>query len=176
MLNPYSTPDQQGFDLPASDRVAAVRGLQIISAALAVGVLVFMGVTLVVNEGALDGSPDVVSWVGLGFAAIMFVSHLVIPGIVAGTILNGVDAERLRNADAAEKFAAVMPALSVRTIIACALLEGAAFMNLVAYLTSQFSGNLVAAAILVVLIGIRIPSISSVQFWVDDRIHEIEAR
>lgn len=176
MSNPYATPGEHESGLPASDCVAAVRGLQVITAALVVGVLVFMGITLVLNEGALDGSPDIVSWVGLCFAGIVFVNHLFIPGFVAGRILNAVDAEQLRNADASEKFAAVMPALRIRTIVACALLEGAAFVNLVAYMTSKFSGNLAAAAVLVVLIGIRFPSMSSVEFWAQDRIRGIEAR
>jgi hypothetical protein len=59
------------------------------------------------------------------------------------------------------------------------MLEAGAFLNLVLYMVTKYAGHLVAAVVLVVLIVIRFPSVSfgqPVEFWVQDRIREIELR
>lgn len=174
MSNPYSTPDHQGPAQPARNRVQAVRVLKIITFAMVTGVLLFMGVALAMNEGAIDGEAKIVSWVGLGMACLMTVNHLVVPNIVARAASNKVNAQEVRNADEADKFSLVFPAFQIRHIVACAMLEAAAFMNLVFYMLTAYVGNLAAASVLVVLIAIRFPSVSGVEFWVQDRTREIE--
>ncbi len=174
MSNPSATLDYQSPGQPSRDRVQAVRVLKLITFAMVLSVLVFMGVTLAMNEGAIDGEAEIVSWVGLGMACLMTVNHLVVPNIVAKAASNRVNAQEIRNADEAKKFSLVFPAFQIRHIVASAMLEAAAFMNLVFYLLTAYVGNLAAAAVLVVLIAIRFPSVSAVEFWVQDRTREIE--
>ena len=174
MSNPYSTPDDQNPGQPAQNSVQSVRVLKIITFAMVTGVLVFMAITLVMNQGAIDGAPKLMSWIGLGMGGLMAVNHLVVPNIVASAALNSVNTETLRNADETERFSLIYPAFQTRHIVASAMLEFAAFMNLVFYMLTAYVGNLAAASVLVVLIAIRFPSVSAVEFWVQDRIREVE--
>jgi len=174
MSNPYSTPDDRSPGQPAQNSVQNVRVLKIVTFALVSGVLVFMGVALVMNRGVIDGEPNIMSWVGLGMGGLMFVNHLVVPNIVSRVALNNVNAEEVRHADEEKKFSLIYPVFQTRHIIACALLEGAAFMNLAFYMMTEYVGNIAAAAVLVAMIAIRFPSVSAVEFWVQDRIREIE--
>ncbi|MEO2019784.1 MAG: hypothetical protein ABGZ53_36085 [Fuerstiella sp.] len=174
MSNPYSTPDQQGPVQPTLDRVQAVRGLKIITFAMVMSVLVFMGVALAINKGAIDGEPEIMSWIGIGMAGLMIVNHVVLPNVVAKAASNKVNAEEFRAADEATKFLLVFPAFQTRHIVASAMLEGAAFMNLVFYMMTEYVGNIAAAAVLVVLLALRFPTVSAAEFWVQDRTREIE--
>ena len=54
------------------------------------------------------------------------------------------------------------------------MLEFAAFMNLLFYLLTAYVGNLAAASVLVVVLALRFPTVSAAEFWVQDRIREIE--
>ncbi len=103
MSNSYSTPDEQNPGHSAQNSVQSVRVLRIITFAMVAGVLVFMGITLFMNQGAIDGTPKLMSWIGLGMGGLMVVNHLVVPNIVAGAALNGVNRETLRNADETER-------------------------------------------------------------------------
>ncbi|MEO2030211.1 MAG: hypothetical protein ABGZ23_30465 [Fuerstiella sp.] len=174
MSNPYSTPDQQSPVQPTQDRVQAVRTLKIITFAMVMSVLVFMGVALAINKGAIDGAPEIMSWVGIGMAGLMTVNHLVLPNVIAKAASNKVNVEEIRNADEATKFSLVFPAFQARHIVASAMLEFAAFMNLVFYMVTEYAGNLAAASVLVVLLALRFPTVSAAEFWVQDRAREIE--
>ncbi|MDG1893371.1 MAG: hypothetical protein P8J37_00530 [Fuerstiella sp.] len=174
MSNPYSTPDDQSPGQPTLDRVQSVRALKIITFALVSGVLTFMGVALAINRGAIDGEPKIMSWIGIGMAGLMIVNHLVLPNIVARAASNRVNAEGFHDADEATKFSLVFPAFQTRHIVASAMLEFAAFMNLLFYLLTAYVGNLAAASVLVVVLALRFPTVSAAEFWVQDRIREIE--
>ncbi|MDG2131227.1 MAG: hypothetical protein P8K08_24730 [Fuerstiella sp.] len=176
MSPPYSTPDAQSPGQPAQNSVQSVRVLKIITFAMVMGVLVFMGVTLAMSQGAIDGDPNVMSWIGIGMGVLMGVNHLVVPNIVAGIALNNVNVETLQNADDMMKFSLIYPAFQTRHIVACGMLEAAAFMNLLFYMLTSYAGNLAAAGVLVVMIALRFPSVSAVEFWVQDRVREIELR
>jgi hypothetical protein len=151
MSNPYSTPDGQDSHQPAFDREQCVLQLRIIT----FGVVMFLGIALFLNGGAIDGKPEITSWGGFGMGVLMFASHLVIPTIVASRALNSVNAETVRNADETESFPLIYPAFQVRHIVACAMLEAGAFLNLVLYMVTKYAGHLAAAVVLVVLIVIR---------------------
>lgn len=176
MANPYSAPENSEYAQAPADQALAVRTLKIITIAMAAGVLVFMAIALVTNQGALDGDADILSWIAIGFAGLMFVNHLVIPGVIATASLGKVSTEQIREADEATRFSLIFPTYQIRHIVACALLEGAAFFNVVAYMMEPFGGNLAAAGILIALIAVRIPTVSGVTFWVQDRAREIEMR
>lgn len=176
MSNPYSPPDQQEPAGQAASLARQARGLQIITFAMAMGVLVFMGMCLVMNEGVLGEKPELLSWIGIGFAAITFVTHLVLPGIVANATLKKLSGDNVRSADEAMKFDLVVPAFRLRHIVTCALLEGGAMLNLVAYLVTDYAGNLMAASVQLTMMLIRFPTATRLQFWAQDRIREIEMR
>ncbi|MEZ6131949.1 MAG: hypothetical protein R3C59_25085 [Planctomycetaceae bacterium] len=175
MSNPYSSSDQQRVTI-SQDRTQRVRGMQIITIGLMMGTLSFLTVALVINQAAIDGEPDILAWMGLGFAGLIFLVHLVVPGIVTSAALNQVNSEALRKADDDGRFAMLSPVYQTRLIIACAMLEGAAFFNLVAYIVDKYVGNVIAAVVLIIMIAVRFPTLSKVEFWVQDRAREIEMR
>ena len=176
MSNPYSTTSDSDSIGTHLVPVADVRGMKIITLALIGGVVMFMGVTLILNEGALGTEPGLLAWIGLGFFAVLFVQHLIIPQVVVGNVLKSVSADELRNGTEAEKIQQLIPAFRTQHIIGCALLEGPAFLNLVAYLIDDFVGNLAVAILVVVMLAMKIPSATSIQWWAEERIREIEAR
>ena len=148
--------------------------LRIITGALVFGAVAFMSVTLVLNSADISGEPDILSWLALGFSVFDLVLHLVMPNSAAAKVIAEIDAQKLRDAEQTQKYEMLAPAFRVRHITACAVLEGAVFLNLVAYLMAPFFGNLIAAGFLILLMVFRIPSATAIEFWVKDRIREIE--
>lgn len=135
-----------------------------------------MGIVLFMNEGVLGEKPEMLSWIGIGFAGLMFVQHLVIPGMVAKMSLNKLSSDEVRAADQAQKIELVAPSFKTRHIVACAILDAGAMMNLMAYLITDYAGNLMTASVQLTMIMIRFPTATRLQFWVQDRIREIEMR
>ncbi|MEQ9410526.1 MAG: hypothetical protein RIK87_22515 [Fuerstiella sp.] len=176
MSNPYSSPDQQN-DAPPSTAVEQMAlQLKIITLALVSGAVVFMGIALFISKGALVGEPDLLAWIGIGFAALQAVIHVVVPNMVANQALNAISSRQLQEADMEARMLLVTPVFLQRHIIACALLEGAAFFNIVAYIVSEFWGSLAVAAACIVLMLLKFPTASTVQWWAQDQVREIEAR
>ncbi|MEZ6122614.1 MAG: hypothetical protein R3C49_05490 [Planctomycetaceae bacterium] len=174
MSNPYSAPNEvndAGSQLaPAAD----VRGMKIITLALIGGVMLFMLISLIITGGALRTQPDLLSWIGIGFFVLNFLTYLTIPGNNRQRLLNQIDRESFGDRSTSEKAELLLPAFRGPHIIGCAVLEGAAFMNLVLYITTEFVGNLAVAAIVVVLLAFNIPTATRVRWWMEERIRELE--
>lgn len=178
MSNPYSSPEQTDVNVATltSAIETAVRGLQMILLGLVGGIVIFTAIALIMTQGAIDGEPDILSWIGLAFAAFMIVNHLIVPSVVSKSLLANITAQQVRDADEASKFQLIFPAFRTKTIVAAAMLEGAAFMNLTMYLITKYVGNLAAAGFLTILIFGRLTSTTAANFWVNDRSREIEMR
>ncbi|APZ93868.1 hypothetical protein [Fuerstiella marisgermanici] len=176
MSNPYASPDPQGNTESSEALKQNVRGMQIITFAMVMGATIALGIMLAVNGGKVDGEPDFLAWFGLGMAAFMFAQHLIIPPTIVNNQLKGLTAESLKTSSDDEKLMAVLGPIRGGHIIACALLEGAAFMNVVFYMATDYIGNVIAAAILTLLIVLKIPTVFGMQNKVTDRLREIEMR
>jgi hypothetical protein len=107
-------------------------------------------------------------------AAVAIVLWAVVPGVVAGrmrqAIVDGNAPQALPlSANAAELENVVPLAASylTRLIIGDALLEGAAFFNLVAYLIEQQVFSLAVAGALLLIILAQFPSLSRLTDWVE---------
>jgi len=142
-----------------------IRVMQILTLAMAAGVVMF-GVVAVLIVGALNEPPDgqLVSLLGLAFAGLAFVLHLIVPGIIANQ--NVV-------ADGETDWYAV---LQVRTIIGLALLEGAAFFNLVACIFEHNWWSLAVAGGLVFWMLARFPTTTGVEQWIETQKLEQDAQ
>lgn len=116
----------------------AVRVLQIITAAMVMGVVMFAGISVLALE-ALSDPPDgfLLSGMAAGFAGIAFVMHLVVPAVIAK--------QQARSASAEQLFGVYQ----TKTIIGLALLEGAAFLNIVAVMVEHNWWSLAVAGGLV---------------------------
>lgn len=172
----FGTPGSHGqLGAPSGATPAqCVRIAQIITGALIAGALTFAGIAIVISGGRFDGEPGILSWVAVGFSALMFVNHLILPDVVARQALARIPVEGLSEQSDDRKFLTLFPVFQVRQMLACALLEGAAFLGAVAYLAEHSAIGLGCTAAMLVLMAIRFPSRASVTFWVENKARELE--
>lgn len=153
-----------------------VRMLQIIHIALTVGVLFFLAiVVLVVRKGEIFGKEpwSVTSLLTLAatlFGAAAIVAHLVIPGLV-------VSAQRKALAQTAKSepkdFESMLMLYATQKIMGSAIIEGAAFFNVVAYFIEGTAASLLLALLLLAILAGRIPSRDGMQRWIDAQLAQL---
>jgi hypothetical protein len=154
---------------PGTDEVPAGRLLtmRIIVCALVMGVLAFAGVAAFVrSQGAMPPTPDVplVSYIAAGYGALMLLAWSVVPpAIVTG-------ARRKLLAETAVTTGRLLDLFHTRLIVGAALLEGAAFFFLIAYMLEglpwALAGGLFFAALLAML---YFPTREGVEGWVAEQ-------
>jgi hypothetical protein len=134
----------------------AVRVAQIITGALVMGVVLFAVVALLF-VGALDDSADgvILSGMGAAFAVVAFVMHLVIPAQIAR--------QQTRTTEESQLYGVYV----TKTIIGLALLEGAAFFNLVALIVEHNWWSLAIVGGLVFWMLAMWPTRTRVDHWVE---------
>jgi len=135
---------------------------QIIAGALMMGVVVFACVAFFIAKG--DGPPfPVISLMAIGFAAVATVMRFVMPAI----IVNGGKAQ-LKQAAADEKPMVLAGLYQTKIIVVMAVLEGAAFFNLVAYMMEQQFWSYGAVAFLLGVMAISFPSQGQFESWAEE--------
>ena len=164
MSNPYDSPiaetrtEEQAEALRASAPLQGmILTLRIIVIALALGVVVFAGVAIVLNLDkpvAFGANLDTLGLAMLGFGALQAVLGLVLPPVIfrSAPAQQAALAQYAKHGPQTLRILGVQQRIITSTIIGCAMFEGGAFANLVAYLTSQSVANLAAAGVL--LLGI----------------------
>ena len=147
MSNPVTTPEQ------------AVRVMQIIAIALVMGV-VLLGLISVFVVGALDDPPGgfIISLIAAVFASGAFVMHLIVPGMM--TPPPGRDTPSADELTLYQQFQA-------RTIVGLAMLEGAAFFNIIATIVEHNWWSLAIAGCLVFWMLAMFPTQTRIKHWVE---------
>ena len=176
--NPYSAGDQQAFGdvgLLGEKFDGSMRVMQIISAALMMGVLSFFSVVLVITKGEVLGfkAPDMISLLAAGFGLVMFVNHLVIPNVVSNQQLKSAAEKGLAKDDDETQKLKVAAIYQTRLIVGLAMLEGAAFFNLVALLIEKNGLNLIFVIVILGLMVLKFPTRTNVSWWVQDKLREV---
>lgn len=147
------------------DRVGRVS--QIVTGALIAGVVAMGVVTWVTAKGDAPALP-VVSLVAAGFSGITVVMRFVIPAIMVASqkgMLSGVAEQELP-----QKLAGLY---QTKTIVGMALLEGAAFFNLVAYMVDKQVWSYGIVTALLVLMAVTFPSQGQFESWVENMKREL---
>lgn len=144
---------------PIDPRRVGVTG-SIIAGSLIMAIVIFTGIAASQRVGKAPDEP-MLTWVGVGFAALMIVPAMIVPRVITNAGLaklesyEGEDAER-----------ALAGLYQTRVIVAQAMPEGAAFFNLVAY---QIEGNWVSlgvtAAMLLMMLA-QFPTQGRFENWV----------
>ena len=136
--------------------------MQIIAAALPLGVIVF-ALVAVLALGALAQPPSgsIVSLMGVIFAASAFVGHLVLPNLMAS---RAVATQQLLPTD-------LQPygAYQTRMIMKLALLEGAAFFNVTCTVIEHNWWSLGIAGLLVGWMLTNFPTSGRVERWIAEQ-------
>ena len=137
-----------------------VRVMQIICGSLALGATMFAVVAFTIADPKADPTPEL-SIIAYAFAAI---SLIVSP--IAGRVIRN-------NAVASESpfgkgsGMALATAYQTGLIVSCAMLEGAAFLNIVVYqINGSAVGNLAVAGFLIVVLLSQFPTTGRVTDWI----------
>ena len=177
--NPYQAGEQQmsvGDGQDFAGAAASVRGMQIIAAAMMVGVTTFLFVVLSVTQGNGLGLniTHVLTQIGVGLGAFMILIHFIVPGIVSSLQLRKATASGLLQQDDESQNQQVTGVYRIQLIIALAMLEGAAFLNLVALMAEKNGINLGMVVLLLGLMLVRFPTQHKVSAWVTYKLREIK--
>ena len=172
---------------PQREYVARVaHTLQVIVGAMAVGVLMFVGVVFFLssqNAQAAAASDPIITYVAIGMAVFVAIAWMIVPGTVVGRMRQSV-IERdvanwglVRNIPNVEELGDVAPLAAIyqtRTIIGAALFEGAAFLATVAYMIEHQRLALFVAGVLFLMILGQIPTVSRLEDWVERELAGIQ--
>jgi hypothetical protein len=149
-----------------------VRVMQIIGFALVMGVVVFMGIALFLRStGNLNPPPEVplVTYLGLALGSMQLVLFFVLPAIFvkSGRTRMSVTEDTLGNPASADSAEQLCGLYQTSLIIGDALLEGAAFYFLVAYLVEGQLLALIVAGFFLVILILQFPTRSRVERWIE---------
>lgn len=153
-----------------------VRQAQIITFALIQGVLLFGVIALFLNQAQLNGQPDILTWIAVGFAAIALMNHLLIPSLIVRAQLSALSAQDVKNGIDQNNLNTLSGIFLSQHIVACAIPEGAAMFGIVAYLVEHNWYSLAAAGVMLLLIAARFPTETSIRYWIENRIREIQLK
>lgn len=151
---------------PTSQAIQTAVAIQIIAGALIAGVVSFGLVAVFLTFGDQPDDP-LLGYVAAGFSAVMLVMSLTIPSLVARQQTReafaraGDDEERARRN--------LYAAFQTKTIIGFAMLEGAAFFDLVAYMNTARTWVLAIAAALVAIMVSRFPTRGRIENWIENQ-------
>jgi len=144
--------------------------LRIIVFSLAMGVSIFLGYTLTMDADAAEAGNAPGLWLYLAiFAGMALMARVVVPQVLfAGIrrrIAHGNWQPATKNGPPAPQTdeGLLMAALQLRTIIGCALLEGAAFANAYAFMVERQVASLAIVLALILMIASHFP----LRFWLD---------
>jgi hypothetical protein len=163
-----------------------VRTMQIIVFALAFGVVSFMAVAIVVRPGPPAAGQErqlLLCYISIVFTFAILAAWMVVPRLIATQWRRSIAAGSnpfntpVRAGEMlSEEQRPLHPLVEMyqtRMIISCALLEGAAFFNVVAYFIERQPWNLWIALVLVLMILAHFPTTLRLTSWVEDELAEI---
>lgn len=132
--------------------------LMIIVLAMVMGCVFFAG--FVVFQGALNKPAEgtQLSLIAVGMASTCIVLSLVIPPVVVKAVTRGCDGD----------FPTYLQAYMTKTIVALALLEGATFLAIIAFMNEHHWWTLAIAALLITLMLSHFPSRMRIEQWLDE--------
>jgi hypothetical protein len=161
-----------------------VRVMKIIVGTLMSGVISFAAIAIFLGAEKKEGGGSLISMMGAGFAVMMIAARMTIGPIMINAqrrrIANGTwqaprsgTAQNLFPADAtdADRLLAVLQTV---TILQCALPEGAAFLNLIAYMTEHQVWSLAVVAVLLLWMSSSFPTRDGVSNWIGRQLELIE--
>jgi hypothetical protein len=179
-------------DAPWRDVLAKqVRVLQLVVAAMISGILMFLIVVcLTAGHGPAQEEHPIVTTIALAMAALCVILRLIVPDVVVsaarrkilrGEYNPGASATWAAKRQALEAFfrrtgdaGRLMAVYMTTTVLAGAILEGAAFLLLVAYLVDRQAVSLAVAIAILVALAAHMPWRARVFAWIDRELGHLE--
>ncbi|MDB5351877.1 MAG: hypothetical protein JWN86_3124 [Planctomycetota bacterium] len=168
----YSSDDQP------VEPIGLVRTSQIIAGSLVAGVCMFLTVTFVMRSpkafapAPWDIMPPqaMITLLGLVMAAMMIVLSFVIPRQIVATSRRSLITTKPADLDKSDVTGnGLFGVYQTQMIIGLAMLEGAAFFNVIAFLIEGHIPSLMAAGVLVLIMLSRFPTQGNIAAWVEDQ-------
>jgi hypothetical protein len=172
---------------PAEKLKAPVMTLRIILLALASGIMVFAVVATVIRAGGEPQHADamnLLTWMAIGAAPIALVASRLLPALIAGSARAQIAARRRDPSQGTIGAQAVLPELGdagalygvyqTKTIVGAALLEGAAFLGITAFL---LEGTWIALGVgvgMAAVILTMFPSAPRAAEWIQQQLRRID--
>ncbi len=162
--------------------------LQIVVGALIAGCVAFLVIVLVLLGGMPDGDePLLLTYVAIAFAASALIARMVIPGVIISRGRRKIAQGTWRSSQqstlppACSKFleqagdaGKLWMLFSTATIVAAAILEGAAFFMLVVVLVEKSPLALIVALMLILGLMLHFPTHPRTVRWIEDQLRLIE--
>jgi hypothetical protein len=164
----------------------ATRTLQIIVGALLFGAATFLGVAVYfVSQKPPAAAPaePIFTYIAIGMIFIEGITWVILPKIMAssarqalieGRTLAWAQDRSVTNAAELGDVATITASYMTLTIVGVALLEGATFLAIFAYLQEHRPIALYAAVALLLLIATQFPTMSRVETWVEGELTTIQ--
>jgi hypothetical protein len=153
-----------------------LRTMRIIVSALALGVMTLFVVVVVMrqqNPNRPVPDPPIITFIALGFAGLQFVLQAVIPNLMAAGARRRIAAGQwppgMGASVPADDLGKLCMLYQVRLVVGAALVEGAAFFLLIAYLLEGQIVALAGAAVMLALVLVRFPTRSGLEGWLSDQ-------
>jgi hypothetical protein len=149
--------------------------MQIIVGALAIGIINFLGVIfaldLDLSAQGVPASPPWLSYAAVGGSVVAVILSLIVPVFFSKQAEQSLATPNAAELDstAVRKAAQIYQA---QLMVRCALVEGAAFFCLVAYMLERQTASVITAVVLLVVILLHIPSSSRIEAWIEQRLFE----
>ncbi len=147
-----------------------VQPSQLIAAGLMSGALVFAFIAVIVRGGALAARTGMLTLLAAFFAVVTAVASTVAIPIIDGAARRKIPLEASEATEWMAATAELAQAFQMRTILSFALIEGAAFFNLVVVLIDGSILSLGIAAALVALMAIRFPTRLKFVSWLERQV------
>jgi len=182
-----SSPQWQDQQWPA-ELTPYLRTMRIIVFAMATGCIFFLVVTQVIGFGGpKQAAPPIITYTACLFAATVVFMRFVVPGIVVAAGRKNLVREMIARADDFEfptdvgdlfkspEFGnKLCGLLQTKTIISVALLEGAAFFSLIAYMIEGTPLSIIVAVALIIGIMLHFPTRARMIDWIERQLQNIQ--
>lgn len=154
--------------------------MRIIAGTLMAGVVIFLGVVVFLIEPEKP-VPPMLAYVGVGAALIAVVASYVIPGFlyrqIIQSLIDGTAPPLPIELWHKQELGVIGPLLYIyhmRQIVSLAILEGAAFFNVIAYMIERQQVSLLMVALLLAAMVLRFPTRHGVQSRLSNQIKFID--
>lgn len=160
-----------------------VRVLQIIVGALMFGVVSFGVVAIVIGTGRQGDGDSPIWMIAAGFAVMMLIARQIMGVSMVNSIRRQIakGSWQPRNKGGVPAFPAdatdadrLLAMLQTVTIVQCALPEGAAFFNLIAYIINGHVASLLMVAVLLLWMSSSFPTRERVVNWIGRQLELVE--
>ena len=147
-----------------------VKTLQIVVASLAMGLGMFAAVVLTMEAPQQQQPNSQLSLMMAGFAGTILLVRIIIPGVLFRVTRHKIAQCTWLPGGPPGDAGKLMMALQAKTIIGCALLEGAGFANLFAYMQERQWYSLAIAGLMGLGILLTFPLRGAVDAWLADQL------